>query len=204
MHFVRPIFILNYIYPKAIWRKEKEKNNIYLTFDDGPIPEITPWILDCLKEYQVKATFFCVGENIKKHPEIFDRILAEGHAVGNHTYNHLRGWDSEDQIYFQNIEKCEKLTNSRLFRPPYGRAKKSQMKTLAQDYKIIMWDVLTGDYDPKISPEQCYKNCVNYTRNGSIIVFHDNIKAINNVKYALPKSIEQLLRKGYRFKTLSL
>lgn len=204
MHFVRPIFILNYIYPKAIWRKEKEKNNIYLTFDDGPIPEITPWILDCLKEYQVKATFFCVGENIKKHPEIFDRILAEGHAVGNHTYNHLRGWDSEDQIYFQNIEKCEKLTNSRLFRPPYGRAKKSQMKVLAQDYKIIMWDVLTGDYDPKISPEQCYKNCVNYTRNGSIIVFHDNIKAINNVKYALPKSIEQLLRKGYRFKTLSL
>ena len=204
MHFVRPIFILNYIYPKAIWRKEKEKNNIYLTFDDGPIPEITPWILDCLKEYQVKATFFCVGENIKKHPEIFDRILDEGHAVGNHTYNHLRGWDSEDQIYFQNIEKCEKLTNSRLFRPPYGRAKKSQMKVLAQDYKIIMWDVLTGDYDPKISPEQCYKNCVNYTRNGSIIVFHDNIKAINNVKYALPKSIEQLLRKGYRFKTLSL
>lgn len=204
MHFVRPIFILNYIYPKAIWRKEKEKNNIYLTFDDGPIPEITPWILDCLKEYQVKATFFCVGENIKKHPEIFDRILAEGHAVGNHTYNHLRGWDSEDQIYFQNIEKCEKLTNSRLFRPPYGRAKKSQMKVLAQDYKIIMWDVLTGDYDPKISPEQCYKNCVNYTRNGSIIVFHDNIKAINNVKYALPKCIEQLLRKGYRFKTLSL
>lgn len=204
MHFVRPIFILNYIYPKAIWRKEKEKNNIYLTFDDGPIPEITPWILDCLKEYQVKATFFCVGENIKKHPEIFDRIFAEGHAVGNHTYNHLRGWDSEDQIYFQNIEKCEKLTNSRLFRPPYGRAKKSQMKVLAQDYKIIMWDVLTGDYDPKINPEQCYKNCVNYTRNGSIIVFHDNIKAINNVKYALPKSIEQLLRKGYRFKTLSL
>lgn len=204
MHFVRPIFILNYIYPKAIWRKEKEKNNIYLTFDDGPIPEITPWILDCLKEYQVKATFFCVGENIKKHPEIFNRILAEGHAVGNHTYNHLRGWDSEDQIYFQNIEKCEKLTNSRLFRPPYGRAKKSQMKVLAQDYKIIMWDVLTGDYDPKISPEQCYKNCVNYTRKGSIIVFHDNIKAINNVKYALPKSIEQLLRKGYRFKTLSL
>lgn len=204
MHFVRPIFILNYIYPKAIWRKENEKNNIYLTFDDGPIPEITPWILDCLKEYQVKATFFCVGENIKKHPEIFDRILAEGHAVGNHTYNHLRGWDSEDQIYFQNIEKCEKLTNSRLFRPPYGRAKKSQMKVLAQDYKIIMWDVLTGDYDPKISSEQCYKNCVNYTRNGSIIVFHDNIKAINNVKYALPKSIEQLLRKGYRFKTLSL
>lgn len=204
MHFVRPIFILNYIYPKAIWRKEKEKNNIYLTFDDGPIPEITHWILDCLKEYQVKATFFCVGENIKKHPEIFNRILAEGHAVGNHTYNHLRGWDSEDQIYFQNIEKCEKLTNSRLFRPPYGRAKKSQMKVLAQDYKIIMWDVLTGDYDPKISPEQCYKNCVNYTRNGSIIVFHDNIKAINNVKYALPKSIEQLLRKGYRFKTLSL
>jgi len=202
MHFVRPFFILNYIYPKAIWRKEKDKNNIYLTFDDGPIPEITPWILDCLKEKDVKATFFCVGENIKKNPEIFKRILDEGHAVGNHTYNHLRGWNTDDKEYLDNIYKCQELTQTTLFRPPYGRAKKSQMSILENDFQIIMWDVLTGDYDYKISPEQCFKNCIDYCRNGSIIVYHDNIKAINNVKFALPKSIDYLLNQGFQFKTL--
>lgn len=202
MHFVRPFFILNYVYPQAIWRKEKDINNIYLTFDDGPIPEITPWILDCLKEKKVKATFFCVGENVSKYPEIFQRILDEGHAVGNHTYNHLKGWATDDQKYFENIEKSNKLIQSNLFRPPYGRASKSQMKKLAKVYQIIMWDVLTGDYDKKISPEQCYKNCINYSRNGSIIVFHDNIKAIDNVQFALPRSIDYLLQKGFQFKTL--
>ncbi|WP_099372332.1 polysaccharide deacetylase family protein [Sphingobacterium sp. 1.A.5] len=202
MHFVRPIFILKYIYPEAIWREDKNKNNIYLTFDDGPIPEITPWILDCLKEKNVKATFFCVGENIKKHPEIFKRLLDEGHVVGNHTYNHLRGWNTENKDYFDNINRCQELTRTNLFRPPYGRAKKSQMKELAKDFKIVMWDVLTGDYDQEITPQQCYKNCIDKTRNGSIIVFHDNIKAINNVKYALPKSIDYLIEQGYQFKTL--
>lgn len=202
MHFVRPFFILNYVYPQAIWRKEKDRNNIYLTFDDGPIPEITPWILDCLKEKKVKATFFCVGENVSKYPEIFQRILDEGHAVGNHTYNHLKGWATDDQKYFENIEKSNKLIQSNLFRPPYGRASKSQMKELAKKYQIIMWDVLTGDYDKNISPEQCYKNCINNSRNGSIIVFHDNVKAIDNVQYALPRSIDYLLQKGFQFKTL--
>jgi peptidoglycan/xylan/chitin deacetylase (PgdA/CDA1 family) len=202
MHFVRPIFILKYIYPEAIWREDKNKNNIYLTFDDGPIPEITPWILDCLKEKNVKASFFCVGENIKKHPEIFNRLLDEGHVVGNHTYNHLRGWNTENKDYFDNINQCQELTRTNLFRPPYGRARKSQMKELAKDFKIVMWDVLTGDYDQEITPYECYKNCIDTTRNGSIIVFHDNIKAINNVKYALPKSIEYLIEQGYQFKTL--
>jgi peptidoglycan/xylan/chitin deacetylase (PgdA/CDA1 family) len=202
MHFVRPIFILKYIYPEAIWREDKNKNNIYLTFDDGPIPEITPWILDCLKEKNVKASFFCVGENIKKHPEIFNRLLDEGHVVGNHTYNHLRGWNTENKDYFDNINQCQELTRTNLFRPPYGRASKSQMKELAKDFKIVMWDVLTGDYDQEITPYECYKNCIDTTRNGSIIVFHDNIKAINNVKYALPKSIDYLIEQGYQFKTL--
>ncbi len=202
MHFVRPFFILNYIYPQAIWRKEKNKNNIYLTFDDGPIPEITPWILDCLKERKIKATFFCVGDNVVKHPEIFSRILSEGHVVGNHTFNHLKGWESDDDLYLNNVSKCDEVTNSNFFRPPYGRIKKSQLKELSKEYKIIMWDVLTGDYDARISPEQCYKNCINYCRNGSIIVFHDNIKAIENLKYALPKSIDYLIEKGFKFKTL--
>jgi len=199
MHFVRPLFILPYLYSNAVWRLKEEKNNIFLTFDDGPIPEITPWILDCLKEKNVKACFFCVADNVRKHPEIFQRILDEGHQVGNHTYNHLKGWRTDDAIYLENIEKADQLISSHLFRPPYGRIKKSQLRAVSKKYKVIMWDVLTGDYDNRISPEQCLKNAVNYTRRGSIIVFHDNIKAIENVQYALPRTIDQLQSKGFNF-----
>lgn len=199
MHFVRPIFFLKYLYSKAIWRKSKQENNIYLTFDDGPIPEVTPWILDLLMKKNIKATFFCVGDNIRKHPDIFARIKAEGHAVGNHTYNHLKGWDTNDELYFENIAKCQELTQTRLFRPPYGRMKLSQQHELAKHYDIIMWDVLTGDYDARISPEQCLKNATEYVRNGSILVFHDNIKAIPNLKYALEKTIDSLMHRGFNF-----
>lgn len=199
MHFVRPIFFLPYVYNKSIWRKEKKKNNIYLTFDDGPIPELTPWVLDILKERNIKATFFCVGENIVKHPEIFERIKNEGHAVGNHTHNHLKGWTTSDEAYLQNVQACQELTQTDLFRPPYGRATQSQLRQLAKTYRIIMWDVLTGDYDPTISPDQVYRNAVDYVRNGSIIVFHDNIKAKENLQYALPKSLDELLARGFRF-----
>lgn len=201
MHFVRPFFILPYLYPDAIWRINTRKNNIYLTFDDGPIPEITPWILDCLKEKNIKACFFCVADNVRKHPELFQRILDEGHQVGNHTYNHLKGWDCADDQYLENIELADKLIASPLFRPPYGRIKKSQLREVSKKYQVIMWDVLTGDYDRRISPEQCLKNAVQYTRDGSIIVFHDNIKAIENVKYALPKAIDNLSARGFRFST---
>ncbi|MGJ1204382.1 polysaccharide deacetylase family protein [Sphingobacterium lactis] len=199
MHFVRPIFFLPYVYNKSIWRKEKKKNNIYLTFDDGPIPELTPWVLDILKERNIKATFFCVGENIVKHSEIFERIKNEGHAVGNHTHNHLKGWATSDEAYLQNVKACQELTQTDLFRPPYGRATRSQLRHLAKTHRIIMWDVLTGDYDSTISPDQVYKNAVDYVRNGSIIVFHDNIKAKENLQYALPKSLDELLARGFRF-----
>ena len=199
MHFVRPIFFLPYVYNKSIWRKEKKKNNIYLTFDDGPIPELTPWVLDILKERNIKATFFCVGENIVKHPEIFERIKNEGHAVGNHTHNHLKGWTTSDEAYLQNVQTCQELTQTDLFRPPYGRATRSQLRHLAKTHRIIMWDVLTGDYDSTISPDQVYRNAVDYVRDGSIIVFHDNIKAKENLQYALPKSLDELLARGFRF-----
>lgn len=199
MHFVRPIFFLKYLYSKAIWRKSKQENNIYLTFDDGPIPEVTPWILDLLLKKNIKATFFCVGDNIRKHPDIFERIKAEGHAIGNHTYNHLKGWDTMDDVYYENIAKCQELTQTRLFRPPYGRMKLSQQQELAKHYDIIMWDVLTGDYDARISPEQCLKNATEYVRNGSILVFHDNVKAIPNLKYALEKTIDNLMHRGFNF-----
>jgi len=175
---------------------------IYLTFDDGPIPEITPWILDLLQEHQIKATFFCVGENIVKHPAIYQRLIREGHRIGNHTFNHLKGWDTPDDIYFQNIELCQQHTQSNLFRPPYARATKSQINLLNKEYELIYYDVLSGDFDLKLSPEQCYKNVLKHTKNGSIIVFHDNLKAIPRVKYALPRVIAYFLEKGYTFDTL--
>jgi len=202
MHIVKAPFLLRSFYPEATWNKSRREKKIYLTFDDGPIPEVTPWILDVLNDLNVKATFFCVGENVQKNPAILQRLLREGHAVGNHTMNHLKGWDTALETYLANVENCQRLLQTTLFRPPYGRAKKSQLKVLKEHYEIIMWDVLTGDYDARISPEQCLKNAVKYTKNGSIIVFHDNVKSFTNVQYALPRMIERLRKKGYEFALL--
>jgi peptidoglycan/xylan/chitin deacetylase (PgdA/CDA1 family) len=181
---------------------DKKESIIYLTFDDGPIPELTPWVLDVLKEYNVKATFFCVGDNISKNPAIFDRILKEGHQVGNHTYNHVKGWEMSKLNYIENIEKCQLLTKTNLFRPPYGRIKKSQFMTLNKEYKVVFWDVLSYDYDKMTSPKKCLDNSIKYTRNGSVIVFHDNVKAQKKLKFALPHYIEHFLKLNYKFATL--
>lgn len=202
MYFINAPFFLRWYYPKVTFNKSREEKKIYLTFDDGPIPEVTPFILDTLKNHQIKATFFCVGDNIAKNRSIYERILAEGHRVGNHTYNHLRGWDNDDKIYLDNIEKCQQLTQTTLFRPPYARAKRSQLKNLYEQYEIVFWDVLSGDFDVHISPEKCYQNVIRYVKNGSIIVFHDNIKALPRVSYALPKAIAYLKEKGYNFGVL--
>lgn len=202
MYFIHAPFFLRWYYPNVTWNKSRLEKKLYLTFDDGPIPEITPWILDTLNKYNIKATFFCVGENIDKHPEIYNRMCQEGHQIGNHTYNHLKGWNCTDEEYVNNVYQCHKLTNSALFRPPYARAKKSQLRQLKKDFQFIYWDVLSGDFDLNLSPEKCYQNVINYTKNGSIIVFHDNIKAIPRVKYALPRAIEFFLAKGYTFHTL--
>ncbi len=175
---------------------------IYLTFDDGPIEELTPWVLDILKQYHIKATFFCVGNNIDKNPAIFKRVLDEGHQVGNHTYNHIKGWKSETDYYLKNVEQCQKLTGTKLFRPPYGRIKQKQFSILSKVYTVVFWDVLTHDYDKLISPEKCLDNSVKYTRNGSIVVFHDNIKAQNNLKFVLPQYIEHFLKLNYKFAVL--
>lgn len=199
---VRPPQILRKLYKGSVWRMTKNEPIIYLTFDDGPIPELTPWVLDILRHYEIKATFFCVGENINKHPEIFKRIIDEGHQVGNHTYNHLKGWKTHNNSYFDNIAKCQTLTQTDLFRPPYGRITKSQYRALLLDYRIIFWDVLSYDYDALVSPEKCLDNCLKYTRNGSVIVFHDNIKAQKNLKFALPHYIEHFLKLNYKFAIL--
>lgn len=199
---VRPPQLLRSFYKGSYWRMDKIEPIIYLTFDDGPIPELTPWVLDILAKYQVKATFFCVGDNILKNPEIFERIKNEGHQVGNHTFNHVKGWQLKQSVYLDNIEKCQQLTKTNLFRPPYGRIKKSQFKSLSRDYKVVFWDVLSYDYDKMITPKKCLDNSVKYTRNGSIIVFHDNIKAQINLKFALPHYIEHFLKLNYKFATL--
>jgi peptidoglycan/xylan/chitin deacetylase (PgdA/CDA1 family) len=190
------------MYPGTTWRKDPAQKKIYLTFDDGPVHEATPFVLDVLKEHDVKATFFCVGENISKNPGLFQRILDEGHRVGNHTYNHLKGWDTDTKAYFRNIRQCADLVDSNLFRPPYGKAKKSQLNILKDHYSIIMWDVLSGDYDKNTSPEQCLANTITNVRNGSIIVFHDSAKARRNMEYALPRFISFAREMGYTFERL--
>lgn len=202
MYFVQSPFFLKWYLPEVTWNKSRQEKTIYLTFDDGPIPEVTPWILDTLKNHQVKATFFCVGENIVKHPRIFERLLAEGHQVGNHTFNHLKGWDYPVEEYIENVYKCQQYTKSKLFRPPFARAKKSQIKILKEKFDIIYWDVLSGDFDTNLKPQQCLKNILKHTQNGSIIVLHDNIKAIPRLKYVLPKILEHYRKEGYSFNTL--
>lgn len=194
--------IIKALYSQLIWEIPNNSNKIYLTFDDGPTPEITDWTLDILKKHQIKATFFCLGQNVEKHPEIFQRIIDEGHAIGNHSYSHLSGWKSKDEDYFKDVDKASSKIDSKLFRPPYGRITKSQAKYLKQDYNIIMWSVLSGDYDSKTSPEKCLDNVIKNTTGGSIIVFHDSEKASTNLKYALPKAIELLSEKGFVFEKM--
>jgi peptidoglycan/xylan/chitin deacetylase (PgdA/CDA1 family) len=177
---------------------------LYLTFDDGPIEHVTPWVLDTLKKFDVKATFFCVGDNVRKNRDIYSRILDEGHAVGNHTYNHVNGWKTDTHSYFENIGLCAQEVSSRLFRPPYGRLKRQQYESIVNHYRIVMWDVLSGDFDAATSEEKCLQNVIRYSRNGSIIVFHDSVKAERNMKYALPRTIEYFLDKDYSFRKLAL
>lgn len=202
MYLAKSPQIIKKYYPQLVWDIPNFENKIYLTFDDGPVPEITTWVLAILKKYNVKATFFCLGCNVAKNPELFNQIIENGHAVGNHSYHHLSGWDTDDEVYFSNVKKCNEVINSKLFRPPYGRIKKSQIAETNKEYKIIMWSVLSGDFDPKITPEKCFNNVIKNTKIGSIIVFHDSIKAFPNLENTLPKTIEYLLAKGFVFDTI--
>ncbi|GHE23139.1 polysaccharide deacetylase family protein [Sphingobacterium griseoflavum] len=202
MYFVNAPFFLRWLYPKVTFNRSRKDKVLYLTFDDGPIPEITPFILDTLASYQIKGTFFCVGDNINKYPDLFHRTQREGHQVANHTYNHLKGWNTRDDAYLANIAECEELTKTSLFRPPYGRAKKSQLRRIYPSFEVVFWDVLSGDFDTKLSPEECFRNVVKHSKNGSIIVFHDNIKAIPRIRYTLPKAIEYFQSRGFTFDVL--
>ena len=194
--------IIKWIFPNYVWNIPNDEQKVFLTFDDGPTPEITEWVLEQLKKYNAKATFFCIGNNIEKYPEIFQKTIAEGHAIGNHTFNHLNGWKTSTEEYIENAKLYEtqnpKLVTRNLFRPPYGKIKHSQSKILRKlGYKIIMWDVLSRDYDQSISATQCLENVLSNIETGSIIVFHDSVKAEHNLKYVLPKTLEFLKEKGF-------
>ncbi|MGK6351180.1 polysaccharide deacetylase family protein [Parapedobacter sp. DT-150] len=202
MYTIKSPLLLRWLYPTLTWHRSRTDKCIFLTFDDGPIPDVTPEILNTLKNYDIKATFFCVGENIKKHPNLFNCLLENGHRIGNHTYNHLKGWKTANKTYLQNVARCQELAQTDLFRPPYGRGTRAQYAEIRKSHEIIMWDVLSGDFDTKLAPEKCLQNVIRHTRNGSIVVFHDNIKAIPRVTYALPRAIEHWLSQGYTFGVL--
>lgn len=197
--------VVKSMFPKFIWDIDTSEKTIYLTFDDGPTPEITDWVLDCLKKYNAKVTFFCIGKNVERFPNIYNRILIEEHAIGNHTYNHLKGWKIKTLDYINDTKHASEFIKSKLFRPPYGRIKPKQAHGLMNDhYKIIMWSVLSLDWDKNISTTQCYNNIVNNATSGSIIVFHDSVKASHNMKYVLPKVLDYFSKKGYDFKRIPL
>lgn len=203
MYLVRTPRIIKKLFPDYIWSGDSSEKKVYLTFDDGPVPEATPWVLDILKENNLKATFFCVGANVKKHTQIFNRLLDEGHTIGNHTYNHLSGWSQDNSDYYQDIAQCEEVIDTNLFRPPYGRIKKAQAKEIRQGYKIVMWDILSGDFDENLSKQDCLKNVIKNLKPGAIIVFHDSKKSIEKLKFVLPRVITHLIKNGYSCENLS-
>lgn len=197
--------ILKIAYPKRLWQLPSHKEKvIYLTFDDGPIPEVTPWVLQLLKKYHAKATFFCLGKNIEKHPEILQQLKEEGHQLGNHTFHHLNGWKVSIDKYLQDIIQFEKLGNStHYFRPPYGKCTSTQAKAIIKKgYHIVMWDIISEDYDQHISPEHCLHTVLSQAKNGSIVIFHDSLKAEKNLRQVLPKVLAYYSRKGYVFEKL--
>ncbi len=205
-YFVKTKWWLKKIYPSLVWNMPGNEKTLYLTFDDGPRETATPYALNQLKQYNAKATFFCIGKNVVSHPEIYKRVLEDGHTVGNHTYNHLNGWKTKSEEYLQNIQEAAKCINSNLFRPPYGRITKQQIKLLKQNpstsFSIIMWDVLSGDFDVNLAPEACLQNVLKGAQPGSIIVFHDSEKAYDRMSYALPHLLEHFSKQGYAFKAL--
>jgi peptidoglycan/xylan/chitin deacetylase (PgdA/CDA1 family) len=205
MYLVKTPWLLKKLYPLLTWHKNRGSRCIYLTFDDGPIPIVTPFVLNILKQYNARATFFCIGDNVNKHPDIYKQLKDDGHQVGNHTYNHLKGWITDDKTYVANFLKCDDLVHASLFRPPYGRIRRSQVRQLREinpSLQIVMWDVLSGDFDLELQPGTCLKNVIKHTGNGSIVVFHDSLKAFPRLEYTLPRALAHWSKQGYTFEVL--
>lgn len=207
--FTKPPLLLRSVYRKCLWAVNTIEKTLYLTFDDGPIPEVTPFVLVELKKYNALATFFCIGRNVDENPEIFNRIIEEGHSIGNHSYDHFNGWQTENETYYSNIEKCDTALkehfpgySSQLFRPPYGKLKPAQYKFLKDRYKLVLWDVLSFDFDLKMDEEKVLNNVITNAGPGSVIVFHDSLKAQHKMEYALPRVLEHFSAKGFKFEKL--
>jgi peptidoglycan/xylan/chitin deacetylase (PgdA/CDA1 family) len=197
----------NIIRPLAkdlVWSLPTEAPTLFLTFDDGPIPEVTTSVCEILDQFNAKATFFCVGENVKKYPHIYRTLIEKGHSIGNHSFNHLDGWKTNNRTYFRNLIEASKHIDSDLYRPPYGKITKSQSKLINKKYKIIMWDVLSGDFDPKVDSEKCIQNVIKNARNGSIIVFHDSLKSAKTMLSALPVILNHFSRQGFKFEAIPM
>ncbi len=202
MYLVKTPKFMQTMWPAYTWSVPTAERVMYLTFDDGPIPEVTPWVLDTLRPFGAKATFFCVGDNVLRHPEVYAQVLAEGHAVGNHTFNHLNGWQTKRLTYLHNVRRCARVVDSRLFRPPYGRLLPGQHRFLKRHFRIIMWDVLSGDFDQAITPQRCLDHVLGHAGPGSIVVLHDSRKAEKNLRFVLPAVLQHFAGQGYRFEKL--
>jgi len=205
MYLVKTPLVLKLLYPRLLWDAGGDGRSIFVTFDDGPIPIVTPFVLNILKQYNAKATFFCIGDNVRKHPDVFEQVKNAGHAIGNHTFNHLNGWKTDDKTYLENFLKADELIGSDLFRPPYGRIKRSQAKLLQAakpGIQIVMWNVLSADFDTNISPEKCLDNVIRNVKPGDIVLFHDSLKAKDRMEYALPRALEYWSKEGFEFKSL--
>ena len=201
----QPPLLYRLLFPEAVWRlKQRRRKVVYLTFDDGPIPEVTPWVLDTLDRYGVRATFFMVGDNVRRHPELYAEVRRRGHNVGNHTMHHLQGMKVRSVRYLRDISEADALIDSPLFRPPHGLLRWKQAKAIKQHYNIVMYDLVTRDYSRKLNGEQVLRNVKRYARDGSLIVFHDSLKALDNLRYALPRAIEWLQQEGYRFESIPM
>jgi len=200
MYMAKIPHIIKLFFPSSIlWQIKTKEKKVFLTFDDGPVPEVTPWVLNLLDSYKVKATFFMVGENAAKYPELMQEVQKRGHGIGNHSFNHLKGWKTTDNEYYANIEKASEAIPSKLLRPPHGQIKPRQARHLKNKYKIVMWSILSGDYDPEKSPKECFMNVKRNLHPGSIIVFHDSLKAKKNMEFALEESLKYLLNEGWEF-----
>lgn len=202
MQIVKTPTIAKKAFKRLTWNKDEQEKAIYLTFDDGPTPEITIWILKLLAKFDAKATFFCLGKNVVLYPKLLDFIICEGHTIGNHTYNHLNAWKTKKEKYLKDIEMCEKVFHSKFFRPPYGKLKPGIRTEILENHEIIMWDVMSYDFDQDLSGENCYQNVINHAKEGSIIVFHDSFKAEKNMKASLPKVLGYFAEKGFVFRGL--
>ena len=202
LKLIKSLKILRYLFADFLWKIDTDEKVIYLTFDDGPHPAITPWIIDLMNQYNAKGTFFLIGDAVSKHPDLYQLYKANGHQVGNHTYRHIKGWRSRKKKYLNEVAQCAEFVESSLFRPPYGQINLRSIREIKKKYKIVMWDVLSWDFDKETSTEICLSNVINCTKEGSIVVFHENEKSMKNIMYVLPKVLKHFTKQGYQFKAI--